>query len=87
MVEIDLYIYIYIYIFFFFYFIDACGFVWLLRKSRKRNENYGFDGLWVVVGCRFFGDGEWWVVRVDIRIDKERERERERERRGIERNQ
>ena len=33
----------------------------------------------MVVGCRFFGDGEWWVVRVDIRIDKERERERERE--------
>ena len=27
-------------------------------------------------GCGFCGDGEWWVVKVDMR---ERERERERE--------
>ena len=31
-------------------------------------------------GCGFYGDGKWWVVKVDIRSDKERERERERER-------
>ena len=29
-------------------------------------------------GCGFYGDGKWWVVKVDIRSDKERERERER---------
>ena len=31
-------------------------------------------------GCGFYGDGKWWVVKVDIRSDKERERERGRER-------
>ena len=31
-------------------------------------------------GCGFYGDGKWWVVKVDIRSDKEREREREMER-------
>ena len=30
-------------------------------------------------GCGFYGDGKWWVMKVDIRSDKERERERERE--------
>ena len=49
------------------------------KKIKKRDENYGFDGLWVVVGCGFCGDGEWWVVRVDIKSKRERERERERE--------
>ena len=37
----------YFYFYFFFYFIlffffYACGFVWLLRKSGKMNENYRF---------------------------------------------
>ena len=38
-------------------------------------------------GCGFYGDGKWWVVKVDIRSDKERERERERMKERGERNQ